>query len=162
MAEKKGFDLGAMLASVSEPDTGREQIVYIKLGLIGVDPKNFYSTEEIESLAASIAMIGLQQPLRLRPDPESPEKYMPISGHRRRLALGLLEKEDPEKWGEVPCIIEKNEKSGALQQLKLIFGNSQTRTMSAADTMEQAAQVYGQDVLWVCSRERQQILYRGP
>lgn len=138
MAEKKGFDLGAMLASVSNPDTGREQIEYIDLDKIDADVKNFYSMPDLEELAAGIAMIGLQQPLRIRPNPDVPGRYRVVSGHRRRAALGLLAQEDPARWKQVACIVEASEQSEALQQLKLIFGNAHTRKLSSADQMEQA------------------------
>ena len=141
MAEKKGFDLGAMLASVSNPDTSREQIEYIDLDKIDADAKNFYSMPDLEELAAGIAMIGLQQPLRIRPNPDAPGRYRVVSGHRRRAALGLLAQEDPARWKQVACIVEASEQSEALQQLKLIFGNAHTRKLSSADQMEQAEQV---------------------
>jgi len=138
---KKEFDLGAMLADVSELNTGREQIEYISLDLIDADKKNFYSMPDLEELAAGIAMIGLQQPLRIRPDPNAPDRYKVVSGHRRRAALGLLAQENPERWKEVACIVEASEQSEALQQLKLIFGNAHTRKLSPADISEQAVQV---------------------
>ena len=141
MAGKKGFDLGSLLANVSESDTSREQIEYIDLDLIDADAKNFYSMSDLEDLASNIAMIGLQQPLRIRPNPDAPDRYSTISGHRRRAALGLLAKENPERWKQAACIVERGECSEALQQLKLIFGNAHTRKLSAADLSEQAVQV---------------------
>lgn len=64
-----GFDLGAMLASVSDSDTGREQIEYIPLVDLQSDPNNFYQLSHLDELADNIATCGLQQPLRVRPDP---------------------------------------------------------------------------------------------
>ena len=135
------FDLGAMLKDVSNLDTGREQIEYIHLDLLDGDGKNFYELSEIEALANNIATIGLQQPLRLRKHPEEEGRYMVVSGHRRRAALQLLVQEDPERWSEVPCIVDRDTVSPALQQLRLIFGNANTRKMSSSDLSEQAAQV---------------------
>lgn len=134
------FDLGELLKDVSKSDT-REQIEYIKLDLIDGDEQNFYELSDVESLANNIATIGLQQPLRLRPHPTAEGRYMAVSGHRRRAALQLLAKEDPEKWDEVACIVDRDTVSPALQQLRLIFGNANTRKMSSADLSEQAAQV---------------------
>ena len=66
---------------------------------------------------------------------------MIVSGHRRRAALELLAKEEPERWSEVACIVEADAVSPALQQLRLIFANSGTRKLSSADMNEQATQV---------------------
>ena len=134
------FDLGELLKDVSKLDT-REQIEYIKLDLIDGDEKNFYELSDVEALANNIATIGLQQPLRLRPHPSVSGRFMVVSGHRRRAALDMLAKEDPERWTEVACIVDRDTVSPALQQLRLIFGNANTRKMSSADLSEQAAQV---------------------
>lgn len=135
------FDLGKLLQDVSDSDTGREQIEYIKLDLIDGDDYNFYELSDLDNLANNIATIGLQQPLRVRVHPEKDGRYMVVSGHRRRAALTMLAEEDPQRWSEVACIVDRDTVSPALQQLRLIFGNSGTRKMSSADQNEQAAQV---------------------
>ena len=135
------FDLSAMLKEVSESDTGREQIEYIRLDLLDSDKKNFYALSEVPALADNIATVGLQQPLRVRKHPEAEGKYMIVSGHRRRAALELLAKDEPERWTEVPCIVQREAVSPALQQLQLIYANSGTRKLSSSDMNEQAAQV---------------------
>lgn len=135
------FDITSVLKDVPELDTRREQIEYIRLDLIDGDSGNFYSLSEIESLANNIATIGLQQPLRLRKNPTEEGRYLTVSGHRRREALNLLVKEDPERWTEVACIVQRDSVSPAMQQLRLIFANSDTRKMSSADISEQAVQV---------------------
>lgn len=136
-----GFNLADVLSDVSKLDTNREQIEYIKFDLIDVDPNNFYQLSDIDNLAANIQLCGLQQPIRLRNHPEEAGRYMIVSGHRRREAILLLAKDDPDKWQEVPCIIEADEVPAALQQLRLIFANSSTRKMSDAELSEQAVQV---------------------
>ena len=136
-----GFDLGAMLASVSDSDTGREQIEYIPLVNLESDPNNFYQLSHLEELADNIATCGLQQPLRVRPDPDGNGKYIIVSGHRRRAAVEILAKENEEKWREVPCIVERDSVSPALQQLRLIYANANTRAMTAAEISQQAEQV---------------------
>lgn len=144
MAEKKHFDLADVLKNVSESDTfavGRDQIEYIDLDLIDGDQKNFYSTEDIEALARNIATVGLLDPLRVRNNPEATGRYTVVSGHRRRLALKLLEQDEPAKWEKVACIREATAISPTLQQLRLIFANADTRKMKDADISEQAAQV---------------------
>ena len=133
------FDLASVLKDVPELGTNREQIEYIKLDLIDEDPNNFYQLSGIEELAANIELCGLQQPIRVRRHGDG--RYIIVSGHRRRAAVALLAKDDPEKWSEVPCIIEADEVSPALQQLRLIFANSSTRTMTTAEISQQAAKV---------------------
>ena len=136
-----GFNLADVLSDVSKLDTNREQIEYIKLDLIDADPNNFYQLSGVEDLAANIQLCGLQQPIRVRKHPAEVGRYMVISGHRRREAVLLLAKDDPEKWNEVACIIEETEASPALQQLRLIYANSNTRAMTSAELSEQAVQV---------------------
>ena len=59
---------GAVLKAVSDSDTaGREQIEYIDIDLLDGDPRNFYALPNIAELAENILLVGLQQPLRVRP-----------------------------------------------------------------------------------------------
>lgn len=146
MAEKKkGFDLASVLADVSELDTitpgNREQIEYIDIDLFDDDPNNFYELSEIDGLAANIELIGLQQPLRVRTNPEELSRVMITSGHRRRAAIRKLVDEGREDLRKVACIREAAATSGALQELRLIYANSDTRLMSSSDTNKQAERV---------------------
>lgn len=137
----KKFDLAAVISStVSELDTAqREQIEYIDEPRISGDDDNFYSIEGIEGLAANIELVGLQQPLRVRPDPDAEGGYIVVSGHRRLTAIRTICKHDePEKWKTVPCIVERGELSPAMRELRLIMANSDTRRMSGAEIAEQA------------------------
>ena len=143
MAERKGFDLAAVLGDVSKLDTGaagRKQLEYLELERLDPDPRNFYALDGIEELAANIELLGLQQPLTVRASEETPGRYVVVSGHRRREALLRLQKEDPEKWRFVPCIREEGG-SPALQELRLIYANMDTRKMSSADISRQAERV---------------------
>lgn len=135
------FDMAKFLADsgVGVNAEHREQIEYIRLDLIDGDPNNFYQLSGIEDLAANISLCGLQQPVRVREKPEG--RYVVVSGHRRRAALELLAKDDPERWKEIPCIVERDAVSPALQQLRLIYANANTRAMTSAELGEQAAQV---------------------
>ena len=143
MAEKKkGFDLAAALGAVSNLDTGiesQEQLKYIDLALIHPDPNNFYSLDGLDELAGNIELIGLQQPLRVRPDQDHEGEYIIVSGHRRRAAIELLVKED--KFGLVPCLIDGHQESEAMRRLRLIFANSSTRKLTSADLSKQAEEV---------------------
>lgn len=133
------FDLGAMLKDVSNLDTSHKQIEYIQLDQIDSDPNNFYSLDGLDALADNIATVGLQQPILVRKQDNG--RYMIVSGHRRRAAVEILAKNDPEHWTEIQCIVEQDAVSPALQQLRLIYANANTRSMTSAELGEQAAQV---------------------
>lgn len=133
MAEK--FNLAALLDDVSSINTERKQIEYIALSNILSDPNNRYELSGIEELAANIEMFGLQQPLEVRPHKEFEGYYTVTSGHRRKAALDLLDEK------EVPCIVVEAMASDALQELRLIFANSDTRRMTAAEQAWQAERI---------------------
>ena len=135
------FDIASVLKDVSGPGTGKEQIEYIQLDQIDPDPNNFYSLEGLDDLAANIELIGLQQPLRVRPGSE-PGRYVIVSGHRRRAAILMIRDGGSGQFdGGVPCIVERGEASEALRELRLIYANSATRVMSAAEISKQAERV---------------------
>ena len=144
MAGKK-FDITKFAATLSEtvPESGtREQIEYIDEAKLSGDGENFYSMEGIEALAQNIELVGLQQPLRVRPDPDDEGGYIVVSGHRRLTAIRTICKADePERWRTVPCIVERGELSPAMRELRLIYANSDTRRMSNADLSAQAERV---------------------
>lgn len=133
------FDLAAALKDVPKSDTGREQIQYIPLSQIDKDPNNFYQLEGIAQLADNIALCNLQQPIRVRQNEDG--RYIIVSGHRRRAALEMLVADGYEKFREAACIVEQDEVSPALQQLRLIYANANTRKMTSAEISEQAQQV---------------------
>ena len=127
MAEKKGFDLAGLMKSVSKMST-REQIEYLPFDLLDADPNNFYSLDDIEELADSIATVGLVHPLRVR---QCGERYTITSGHRRRAAIQLLI-DSGEDWSQgVPCVVDRGESEPELAELKLIFANRQRQKTSA-------------------------------
>lgn len=130
-----GFDLSALLGDVSQFGHERKQIEYIPLANIISDERNRYELSGIEELAANIEMFGLQQPLEVRPDPDREGEYIITSGHRRKAALELLEMD------EAPCIVVAACESPALQELRLIFANSDTRKMSPAEQAWQAERI---------------------
>lgn len=144
MAGKK-FDITKFAATLPEavPESGtREQIEYIDEAKLSGDGENFYSMEGIEALAQNIELVGLQQPLRVRPDPDDEGGYIVVSGHRRLTAIRTICKADePERWRTVPCIVERCELSPAMRELRLIYANSDTRRMSNADLSAQAERV---------------------
>ena len=134
------FNLAELLADVSGLDAGlnQEQIEYIDIDKLHADEKNFYALTGIEQLMSSIELLGLQQPVRVRPEGEG---YVIISGHRRSEAIRRLAAEGREDLRKVPCIVESTAKSPELQELKLIYANSDTRVLSSAELATQAARV---------------------
>lgn len=139
--------------NVSNLDTsgGREQIEYISLDRIDNDPRNFYTLCDLEELAASIELVGLQQPLRVRENPEAEGRFIIVSGHRRRAALQKLVDEGRTELQEVPCIRETAAGSSALQELRLIYANSDTRVLTSAEQAKQAARV--EELLYLLKEE---------
>lgn len=133
------FDITSVLKNVSEPDTGEDRIEYIDLDLIDPDPNNFYSLDGLDELAANIELIGLQQPLRVRPGQD--DRVTIVSGHRRRAACMMLRDGGNEKFQKVPCIMDHGENSPAMQELRLIYANAATRVMGPAEISKQAERV---------------------
>lgn len=135
----KKFNLGDYLKdeNVSRLDT--EQIVYIDLDRIDPDPANFYSLDGLDELAGNIELIGLQQPLRVRPEGE---RFVIVSGHRRRAACMLIRDGGSDQFARgVPCIVDYGEASPAMRELRLIYANSSTRVLTSAELSKQAERV---------------------
>lgn len=145
------FDLAAVLRDVPKSDTGRDQITYLPLADLEADPDNFYSVSNVDNLADAIATVGLQQPLRVRRHPDNNGKYMIVSGHRRRAAIAKLVEEGRKDLDPVPCIIEQAGGSSALDELRLIYGNSATRDLTAPEISRQAVRV--QELLYKLKEE---------
>ncbi len=142
MAEKKGFNLAEALGAVPDLGTtvpGREQIEYIDIDKLDADANNFYAISGVDELAANISMLGLQQPIRVRAT--EGDRFTIVSGHRRRAALQKLVDDGMADFRQVPCIRDKSEDSAALQELRLIFANSDTRRMTSAEIAKEAERV---------------------
>ena len=135
------FNLGDALKNVpNSGTTGRQSITYLPLDSLDSDPGNFYELRDIDKLADNISVAGLQQPILVRAGKDL-GRYTIVSGHRRTAALRILAGEDPDRWAEVPCIIETDAVSPYLQQLRLIYANANTRYKTAAEISEEAVQV---------------------
>ncbi len=135
------FDMTSLLNDTSKdkrPVNGFK-IQYININNIIPDGRNFYSMEDIEDLKASILMFGLQQNLVVR-EKVGTDKYIVISGHRRRRALIGLIAEGHTQFEMVPCKVESNIDE-IKTELKLIFGNSTTRELSDYEKMQQAVRL---------------------
>ncbi len=134
------FDLASVLKDVSKLDTSeRDHIEYIDADQIETDPANFYHLSDLPELAANIELVGLQQPLRVRYIANN--RYRIVSGHRRKAAISLLISEGKEQFRQIPCIVENCQCSEAMQELRLIYANSDTRKMSSAELSKQAERV---------------------
>ena len=135
----KKFNLADYLRQEEVPGSGTEQIERIDLDRIDPDPRNFYSLEGLDDLAANIETVGLLDPLRVRPEGD---RYTIVSGHRRRAACMMIRDGGNEMFkAGVPCIIESGEIPEAMRELRLIFANSATRKPTAADLSKQAERV---------------------
>lgn len=151
---KKGFDIGSFAAAlnetVSRADTSTEpQLQYIDLDLLDANEANFYAVNDVESLASSIAMDGLQQPLVVTTGEGG--RYTVLSGHRRRAAIRKLVEEDGrEDLRRVPCLV-KTYRSQALAELQLIMANSTSRVLTSAEVMHQAQRM--EDLLYQLKEE---------
>lgn len=121
------------------PEQGTKQIEYIDIDLLHEDPRNFYEVSGVDELASNIALFGLMDPLLVRSAEDGTVQI--VSGHRRHAALRKLVEEGHEELRQVPCIKVEGEASPALQELRLIYANSDTRKMTSADIAKQAARV---------------------
>lgn len=139
---KRPFTIGEELKKAGVPgmDTGLEQIEYIPIDKIDPDDRNFYSVDDVSELAASIELVGLQQPLRVRSGERG--HVTVVSGHRRRAAILLIRAGGSTMFERgVPCIRERGDVSKEWQELKLIYGNSATRILSASEISIQSEKV---------------------
>lgn len=134
------FDLASVLKAASDADRTKEYIEYIDLDLIDPDPLNFYSLTDLDGLAESIELLGLQQPIRVRSGENG--HVTVVSGHRRRAACMMIRDGGSDMFAAgVPCIRETAKGSAALNELKLIYANSSSRVLSAAEISKQAERV---------------------
>lgn len=135
------FNIGSFAASLNETvsklDTSAEpQLQYIDIEQLDAHEANFYEVSNLDTLADSIAMDGLQQPLVVTAGEDG--RYTVLSGHRRRAAIRKLVEEDGrEDLRRVPCMV-KTYQSQALAELQLIMANSTARVLTSAEVMHQA------------------------
>lgn len=133
------INLGDVLRGEHVPEL--DTIQRIDIDMISDDPRNFYDLSDLDELAANIEMLGLQQPLRVRDDPDTHGHYIIVSGHRRRAAIRKLVEDGRKDLRLIPCIREQTSGSEAMQELRLIFANSDTRKLSPAEISRQAERV---------------------
>lgn len=116
----KRFNLAELMGeTVSKSNTGEMQVEQIPLAEIEENENNSYAQNDIDELAESIKVIGLQQPLVVRRKAEG--GYLLLAGHRRRNALALLDRE------VAPCIVLDADLDPSLQTLILHWTNTMAR-----------------------------------
>lgn len=113
----KRLDVGALLgAAVS--DSNPMQVHDIPLAAIDENEDNRYDQRNIDELAESIQVVGLQQPLVVQ---ANGERYLLIAGHRRRNALALLGRKT------APCIVLAADLDPSRRTLILHWTNTMAR-----------------------------------
>lgn len=154
MAKQK-LDVGGFVASLNQAlttsSTVQPQLQEIDIDQLDANEANFYAVDvsKLDTLADSIAMDGLQQPLVVTPGQDG--RYTVISGHRRRAAIRKLVEEDSrEDLRRVPCLV-KSYHSKALAELQLIMANSTARVLTSAEVMHQAQRM--EDLLYQLKEE---------
>lgn len=98
---------GAGLLNEASKNLARNnmEITYIPRDEIYKNPKNEYSISDIENLADLIYVMGLREPLGVKPEGSG---YKLIEGERRLTAIDKLIADG--KWeGDIPCIIREKE-----------------------------------------------------
>lgn len=116
----KKFNLAELMGeAVSKSNTGEMRVEQILLVEIEENENNSYSQNDIDELAESIKVIGLQQPLVVRRKPEG--GYLLLAGHRRRNALALLDRKT------APCIVLDADLDPSIQTLILHWTNTMAR-----------------------------------
>ncbi len=118
MAKKLNIaELMAETATKLEPEGMKEREIH--LDEIEENAANAYAQTDIDELAESIKVVGLQQPLVVWPKPEG--GYLLIAGHRRRNALALL------GWKTASCRVLDKDFDPALRTLVLHWTNTMAR-----------------------------------
>ena len=116
----KKFNLAELMGeAVSKSDTGEMRVEQIPLAEIEENENNSYAQNDIDELAESIKVIGLQQPLVVRRKTEG--GYLLLAGHRRRNALALLDRKT------APCIVLDADLDSSIQTLILHWTNTMAR-----------------------------------
>lgn len=116
----KKFNLAELMGeAVSKSNTGEMRVEQIPLAEIEENENNSYAQNDIDELAESIKVIGLQQPLVVRRKTEG--GYLLLAGYRRRNALALLDRKT------APCIVLDADLDPSLQVLILHWTNTMAR-----------------------------------
>lgn len=135
---KKAFNLTDLLStrSVSKEAQNQATESHDGMELLWVDiddlvptEENFYSMDGIEGLKWSIRLLGILQPLLVRP---TGDKYEIHAGHRRTLACQELVSEGDDRFRLMPCVVKPEDEvleddgqvQDILERLYVIGANS--------------------------------------
>ena len=150
MAEKKEkFNIASLLNTKSRGAAQAEELAQetgsaFDVVMLDVDDlipcnDNFYSTDNIDELAAAIELSGcIEQNLVVKPEVHG--KYEIIAGHRRRLAALKLVEEGKGEHRKVPCRIKK-ESDEIRDRLSLIFTNATARQLTDWEKVKQTEEL---------------------
>lgn len=128
----KKFDLATLMGAEAASNLDTMQIEQVALDQIRGNEDNFFEVSDVDDLADSIALVGLQQPLVvMREELKTDGKmgYILIAGHRRMKALQQLGRET------APCIVT-SPANDELEALALIQTNTTARSLDYTARME--------------------------
>ena len=128
----KKFDLAALMGAEASNLDNAMQIEEVALDHIRGNEDNFFEVSDVDDLADSIALVGLQQPLVVMREglkKDGKVGYILIAGHRRLKALQQLGRET------APCIVT-SPANDELEALALIQTNTMARSLDYAARME--------------------------
>ncbi|MCI9565601.1 MAG: ParB N-terminal domain-containing protein [Eubacterium sp.] len=133
--------LGAGLLSNVSKETIKMELTQIPREKIQKNPKNKYSIKGIDSLAESIRVYGLGEPLNVKELPDG--NYMLLGGERRITAIDqLIDNEEIKEWDEytlIPCVVKDIEKikldlsKENKEKYAILTTNKEQRVYSEAD-----------------------------
>ncbi|MEA5083279.1 MAG: ParB N-terminal domain-containing protein [Lachnospiraceae bacterium] len=152
MAKQNKFNMAQLLnaASIKEAETGKQEeagietepgqesilkIEYLDVNDLIPAEENFYNTNDIEDLKASIELTGVKQNLIVKALDTG--KYKVIAGHRRRLACLALVAEGKTEFEKVPAQVMRNIDS-TKEELMLLMTNSTARQLTDYEKTKQA------------------------
>ena len=138
------YKVGAgLLSEVSKDKNIEDDIIYLKKSQIVRNENNHYSINNIDSLAWSISVFGLIQPLHVKRLENG--QYKLLGGERRLTAIEkLIDDETKDNWTEdslIRCIekdpddIELPLDSNAKEFLSIITTNKEARKYTDADRL---------------------------
>mgnify|MGYP003290388491 CR=1 FL=1 len=117
-------------------DSFKDSIRMIEVSKIKASIENFYTIDDIETLADDIERQGLKHNLVVTEDINNPGTYFIKSGHRRFAAVNQLISENRYKSKFIPCLVD-GKKSKNETMLDLIMLNATTRVMSDSELYKQ-------------------------
>lgn len=156
--------VGALLGE--EPAGGPvESIPLPSLYSSDLNPRKHFSQPAIQKLALDIKASGILQNLVVRTHPDKPGAYLVVAGHRRLLAVEILDAAGdwPANQG-LPCkIIEANDRDHILTALSENLEREDLDPLEEAGAYKVLVEEYGMTPLEIggrFARDKRHILYR--